>query len=161
MRRKLKIHDEYMADELARLENTSDVSREEIERLNAYHQAVVRDLQHERLIHLIVTLFFAVLMVAAAMGWILTGSYGSTVLTWGMGIVSLMLLVVELAYVLHYYLLENGVQKLYEYTGKLHELEVAQMFAGPHLGSPEPWLFTGGSEPPTPTGGPGPNRTAP
>ncbi|MDB5167533.1 MAG: hypothetical protein JWN26_678 [Candidatus Saccharibacteria bacterium] len=91
-----------------------------------YHTIRVRDFQHERLIHLIVTLFFAGLWILSAGG----GLYALTlaadpsgpmlnILAW---ILCPLLLLVELFYVRHYYKLENGTQALYQLTKRLHTI---------------------------------------
>lgn len=64
--------------------------------------------QHERLIHLIVTVLFAILTMLSVLASILLTQVGLLVL-----IVLLVILLVP--YIRHYYILENGVQKLYEY----------------------------------------------
>lgn len=67
--------------------------------------------QHERLIHLIVTITFA-LATFITLGIALSGITQAYIL--------LLLLVVLLApYIKHYYLLENGVQKMYTYYDAL------------------------------------------
>lgn len=123
MERKLKLHDKHMRAMLKDLEaGGASVSSSRVDRVTAYHQAVVRDLQHERLIHLIVTLFFALLFVASTVGFVLVSGSGIITLVYGMGALVVLLLITEIAYVRHYYLLENGVQRLYDYTDRLHEL---------------------------------------
>ncbi|MEI6579051.1 MAG: hypothetical protein WCN92_06250 [Eubacteriales bacterium] len=68
--------------------------------------------QHERLIHLIVTVTFAVLTVISFICVLL---YENIVIA-----VFLLLLVALLVpYIRHNYILEKGVQKLYEYYDKL------------------------------------------
>lgn len=70
--------------------------------------------QHERLVHLIVTITFAVLTmmsVLAALALVQPGLFLLTVL----------LVVLLVPYIRHYYILENGVQKLYAYYDKLAE----------------------------------------
>ena len=62
--------------------------------------------QHERLIHLIVTLAFAVLTILSVGILILSISIPTVLL-------SLLLTIMLIAYIKHYYVLENGVQKLY------------------------------------------------
>lgn len=42
---------------------------------------------------------------------------------WSAGTVTFLLLVVTLFYVRHYYMLENGVQKLEEITKRLYKIE--------------------------------------
>lgn len=68
--------------------------------------------QHERLVHLIVTITFALLTmmsVLAALALVQPGLFLLTVL----------LVVLLVPYIRHYYILENGVQKLYTYYDKL------------------------------------------
>lgn len=62
--------------------------------------------QHERLIHLIVTVLFALLEVVCMAVMMITGSLGAMVLM-------LAILVLLVPYVGHYYFLENSVQALY------------------------------------------------
>lgn len=69
--------------------------------------------QHERLIHLIVTVTFALLTVSA----LFTSFFYQTL---GLYLLMLLFLVLLIPYIRHYYLLENGVQKLYQYYDKLN-----------------------------------------
>ena len=64
--------------------------------------------QHERLAHLIVTVTFAILMFLAFLGCMLTPRPELFAL-------AALLLVLLAPYIRHYYILENGVQKLYVY----------------------------------------------
>ena len=69
--------------------------------------------QHERLIHLIVTITFAI-VTFIALAIAIFGAPQAYILV--------LLLVVLLApYIKHYYLLENGVQKMYTYYDALVE----------------------------------------
>jgi len=70
--------------------------------------------QHERLVHLLVTLAFALLMVLflALMLW---------TKIWLLAAVFLLVFVLLIFYFVHYYRLENGVQKLYSLYDKLTE----------------------------------------
>ncbi len=72
--------------------------------------------QHERLIHLIVTVLFA-LLTFMALGLALTGDNVYTFILVGA------LLILLIPYIKHYYLLENGTQKLYTYYDKILEIE--------------------------------------
>lgn len=82
------------------------------ERLKAEHLTQIAFFQHERLIHLIVTVIFAVLtmmsicMAFALMALGLQGGIG-----W-LGVTAV-LMVLLIPYVRHYYILENEVQKMY------------------------------------------------
>ena len=64
--------------------------------------------QHERFIHLIVTITFALLTVISLYGGFLTDTPSVYLLT-------LLLVVLLVPYIRHYYILENGVQKMYAY----------------------------------------------
>lgn len=70
--------------------------------------------QHERLIHLIVTALFAVLTVATLITCLFIGNLGLYALF-------VMLLVLLIPYIRHYYILENGVQKLYTFYDELNK----------------------------------------
>jgi len=85
-----------------------------------YHREMVQNFQHERLIHLIIMLFFVTVTL------ILLGMLGFDIATYGfmmemLPFYALTAIVVVLSgfYVKHYYFLENHVQALYEYTKKL------------------------------------------
>ena len=62
--------------------------------------------QHERLIHLIVTMTFAIMTVISF--YMLVTSYSLPAL-----LLSLLFLGLVIPYIAHYYFLENSVQKLY------------------------------------------------
>lgn len=62
--------------------------------------------QHERLVHLIVTVTFAILTMISVLGCVLSPQIPLFVLV-------ALLLILLVPYIRHYYILENGVQKLY------------------------------------------------
>ena len=66
--------------------------------------------QHERLIHLLVTLFYAIIyLVFTALGFVHYLFF----------IIAAMLLVFLICYIIHYFHLENGVQYLYKQYDKM------------------------------------------
>ena len=71
--------------------------------------------QHERLVHLLVTLFFAVFFLISLALMLTVGGWGPITLT----ILFLGLLV---PYIKHYYFLENSVQKMYTYYYKIEKI---------------------------------------
>lgn len=75
--------------------------------------------QHERLIHLLVTGLFALLAMLVFMLFMLAPSHGLIVL---LGLIMCLLI----PYIRHYYLLENGVQKLYRLFDRLQEIQRKQ-----------------------------------
>lgn len=70
------------------------------------HQVQIGFYQHERLIHLLVTLTFAALAMAVFILNYIKFSLGLFVLF-------ALLLILLVPYIFHYFLLENGVQKMY------------------------------------------------
>ncbi len=69
--------------------------------------------QHERLIHLLVTLFYAFLfLIFFALGYLHYLFFIPTAL----------ILILLICYIIHYFHLENGVQYLYKQYDKLKEL---------------------------------------
>ena len=78
------------------------------------HLQQIEFFQHERLIHLMVTMLFAILAILA-----LILAYVSTkIATLALFLVILILLI---PYIKHYYLLENEVQKMYNQYDKILE----------------------------------------
>lgn len=63
-------------------------------------------MQHERLIHFMVTILFALLMFMSLISFLVTGNLG-------MLAAAALMLILLVPYIAHYYFLENGVQKLY------------------------------------------------
>jgi hypothetical protein len=106
MRKRLKTYLEYL--EAIDFKKLSD---DEKTTLKANMLRQIGFFQHERLIHLIVTLaiaFFTILFVFGSMAW------EADLMFYLSGI----LIVLLFFYIRHYYFLENGVQKLYEYYDK-------------------------------------------
>lgn len=81
-------------------------TRKEYEKLLQRHLEQIAFFSHERLIHLLVTLMFAALTFAVFFFCMTTFSFGLLIL-----LVALLALLIP--YIMHYYLLENGVQKMY------------------------------------------------
>jgi hypothetical protein len=92
--------------------------REQLRALLAYHLAQTQAFQHERLVHLLVTFFFALLLAGAVIGALIWP-------VWQLLAVALILAITEIFYLRHYYALENNTQKLYTLTQRLHELQTA------------------------------------
>lgn len=131
MDKKLLVHDKFIKTEIEKFENElkaaktdqdNEPIRKRIGKLYEYHCQVVHDLQHERLIHLIVTLFFACLLLLSVVSLFLI-AYSYTLLNILILIIAAILLVTELFYIRHYYQLENGTQKLYDLSEKLYKLD--------------------------------------
>lgn len=100
MERRIK---EYLAQMDLLLEQNCSLNwKQEMEK----HLVQISFFQHERLVHLIVTAIFAVLEMMCFLSLLFIFSPGLLVLT-------LLILILLVPYIRHYYILENGVQKMY------------------------------------------------
>ena len=77
-----------------------------IDEIISTHLIKISFYQHERLIHLIVTSLVAILLIISFL-------YTITVPTLGLILLTLMFILLIVPYIVHYYFLENNVQKLY------------------------------------------------
>ena len=103
-----------MMDELL-LELESGKSVVDIKSIKKEHLTQISFFQHERMIHLIVTVLFALLEFIALLLCMLFPGIGTLLLT-------LSILVLLVPYIRHYYLLENEVQSMYIQYDRLNEL---------------------------------------
>ena len=78
------------------------------------HLIQISFFQHERLIHLIVTVTFALLEVIVIGLCVMS-------FTLGVGLLAIALLILLIPYIRHYYILENEVQKMYGQYDKMVE----------------------------------------
>ena len=105
MEKRILTYRRYMDEQLLR----DDV---DWEKLKAEHLTQIAFFQHERFIHLIVTVAFAMLTMAAicmAFALMAIGVEGGA----GWLLIMMVFLVLLIPYVRHYYILENEVQKMY------------------------------------------------
>src|SRR5574341_586587 len=79
-----------------------------------HHDRRVHDFQHERLVHLLVTLFVALFALLAIAWGLVRPSVAA-------GALAALLLALTAGYLLHYFRLENGVQRLYRLSLQLDE----------------------------------------
>lgn len=97
----MKKHETYVSESL-----NKNLTKEELRELLAFHDKQIQWMQHERLSHLIVMVFvcFFTLLI-----------FGFAVVQTSMPsiILSVIFLFLTLAYIIHYYRLENGVQRWY------------------------------------------------
>jgi hypothetical protein len=84
--------------------------------LSDFNRTQIGFFQQERLIHLLVTLFFGLIFFASIVTelFLLNVGDSAAVLSAGFLAVNVILLVMLGFYVGHYFFLENGVQKLYQ-----------------------------------------------
>ncbi len=85
-----------------------------LDQLQRFHQRQLRYLQQERLVHLIVTM-------STALFFLLGLGHTLASFSWPGIALSALLLVLLAAYLLHYFRLENGVQRLYLLSARIDE----------------------------------------
>ena len=84
--------------------------------LSTYHQTQILFIQHERLVHLLITLFFAFLFLCSSIA-------SFCVPMPLLFLLDLILLITLLFYIRHYYYLENGLARWYEIYTELENLK--------------------------------------
>ena len=103
----MKRHERYVREVLEK--NPDDEARAD---LLIHHTRQIQWMQHERLAHLLTMLFVCLF----------------TLLTWGFTfvnpaiacfILAALFSILTIAYIIHYYLLENGIQKWYELSDRI------------------------------------------
>jgi len=80
--------------------------------LAKYHDTQIRYMQHERLVHLLVLLFVGLFTLVTLLFFIERP-------TVAVGVLVLLLLALLAPYVLHYFRLENGVQRWYDLANEI------------------------------------------
>ncbi len=104
----LEILERFFSEERSD-DELSAMRRELLQRISFY--------QHERLIHLIVTMSFGVFFMLSLIIYLTQGGVGIMLLT-------LIFLVMLAAYIKLYYFLENSVQKMYQYYYKIEDRHI-------------------------------------
>ena len=94
------------------------------EELLKEHEKQLAFFMHERLIHLLVTLCFAILSFMTFFAMVFSFSFGLAAL-----LVAFLVLLVP--YIMHYYLLENSVQYMYRQYDKIKALITPGLFSLP------------------------------
>ncbi|MDR3136182.1 MAG: hypothetical protein LBU07_01970 [Coriobacteriales bacterium] len=120
MKKQITAYRAYLDEELAQAQGSAAL------RLLEQYELRLADFKHERLIHLLVTLFFAgatlllLLFTVALAPASLAGDPGLAPHV-GIGLVLLLLifLIVDVFYVSYYFFLENSLQQLYTYRDRL------------------------------------------
>ena len=105
MEQRILQYRKFMDEELLRLSKEQNVTEEEISRIKKEHLVQISFFQHERLVHLIVTVTFAILTMISIVAALMICNPLLYALT-------LLFLVLLFPYIMHYYTLENEVQKI-------------------------------------------------
>jgi hypothetical protein len=103
----LKRHEAFIRRQLASTGDGADWTG-----LARFHRVQIEYMQHERLIHLLVTLFFGLCTLLALLFVALHPQVP-------MGVLLLLLLALLIPYVAHYYRLENGLQRWYHLANQI------------------------------------------
>jgi hypothetical protein len=103
----MKRHELYMQEMLGK-----NLHGEALKDLLEYHAKQIQWMQHERMAHLM-TMLFVCLFALLSLGYILLNP------TVPCFILSGLLIMLSAAYVIHYYRLENGVQKWYRLSNEI------------------------------------------
>jgi hypothetical protein len=103
----MKRHERYIKEMLDK-----NLSMEALRDLLAYHDKQIQWMQHERLVHLIVMLFVCLFTLLVLGFTVLKPSLPCFIL---LGL----LIILSAAYIIHYYRLENGIQKWYELSNEM------------------------------------------
>jgi hypothetical protein len=103
----LERHEAFVRGQLASAGDGADWAG-----LARFHRAQIDYMQHERLIHLLVTLFFGLSALLTLLFLVLHP-------TAMVGVLVFLLLVLLVPYLVHYYRLENGVQRWYHLANEI------------------------------------------
>ncbi len=106
----LRLHEQFIRDMINKPMDKNDLIL-----LKEFHLRQIAFMQHERLIHLIVTMFVA-LFTIMSFGLLY---FAPSIPT---GLLSLLFIILIAAYILHYFRLENGVQRWYHLSNEIDYL---------------------------------------
>ena len=114
MHRYLQSYINFIDGQLAR----TDISEADFEKIKAEHLIQIQFMQHERFIHLIVTVLFAVMLFISLGVLALSDKIIFALLT-------VLILLPLIPYIWHYYFMENSVQKMYTQYNKMCKIQKA------------------------------------
>lgn len=120
----------YMKEHEARMRVALDTAGEGFDwaSLAEYHRHRIGRFQHERIAHLLVMLFVGLFTL---LSFFVFMSHPDR----GMGLLVLLFLVLLIAYIAHYFRLENGVQRLYRLADEIERREGEASSQDPALSS--------------------------
>jgi hypothetical protein len=103
----LKYHEKFIRDMLDSQTNEFD-----FEYLSEFHKKQIEFMQHERLVHLLVTLAFGFFLIISLA---ITALGISDVFA----LFDFLVLILLIPYIIHYFRLENGVQRMYHLANEI------------------------------------------
>ena len=119
-------HRDFVIKRAAEISKIADENRRENERtrLSIYNAEMTRNFQHERAIHLAITLFFVVLTIAAlALLSVFVSFEIPFIVLLPLLILAAILTILEGFYIVYYYQLENRIAKIYGLARRIYELK--------------------------------------
>lgn len=107
---------EYLKSYMNRTQQrlSSCTSLRELEDILAEHMDKIAFMQHERIVHFLVTMLFALVLAVFILGLLLTENIALLILV-------TIILVLLAFYIKHYYFLENTVQQMYRVYDEMLE----------------------------------------
>jgi len=117
MYKRLKEHESYIIKLLDSVDsNDASDSKDKVDwvALREFHKAQIEFLQHERLVHLLVTL-------AISLFFLVSVFFSITIARFELFLLDALFLALLVPYLIHYYLLENGVQRLYHLFNRIQD----------------------------------------
>ena len=107
------------------IKEAEELAKKPTKEKREYHFMMLETFKHERHIHLLVTLFFAIFLILFFFAFLYFAIFTSDaeLLSYCLGTVTLALTVTEVLYARHYYLLENGCQKLEDISKKFYNIK--------------------------------------
>ena len=108
-----------------KLETSRNLSKDDLARLERYHQGMMANFQQERACHLRVMFFFITITLITLFGsavYFYCACDACLPLYLIVCIIALnvILVLMSFSYVKHYYFLENNIQELYKYNKKIY-----------------------------------------
>ena len=103
----MKRHERYVQEMLAK-----NLQQEALQELLEYHHKQIQWMQHERIAHLI-TMLFVCLFTLLSLGFAVLRPVLPGIA------LCVLLMILTVAYIIHYYRLENGVQRWYDLADKI------------------------------------------
>ncbi len=113
MKNQVKEYEKFIREKIANKEFSKE--------LLAYHNEMIHCFQHERLVHLIITLFFVVIAIFFLIltGLVIGNGGEDLMIMWPLYVITLIVTILAIAYVRYYHFLENHIQELYRLTSVL------------------------------------------
>lgn len=107
------------------IKEAEELAKKPTKEKREYHFMMLETFKHERHIHLLVTLFFAIFLILFFFAFLYFAIFASEaeLLNYCLGTITLALTVTEILYARHYYLLENGCQKLEDISKKFYNIK--------------------------------------